>query len=130
VFSRLRARHEWTFFAVLPSADRPLAIAWWTLVLLRGMLPAVFALTMGVLVSAVQRGGRLAPALTLIAIVFLLLQVLAPLHQAVGANLGDRTSAWLYDRLTAHACVRRAWAISRIPRWPPTSRSRAISTSA
>jgi ATP-binding cassette, subfamily B, bacterial len=105
VFSRLRARHEWTFFAVLPSADRPLAIAWWTLVLLRGMLPAVFALTMGVLVSAVQRGGRLAPALTLIAIVFLLLQVLAPLHQAVGANLGDRTSAWLYDRLT-RACVR------------------------
>jgi ATP-binding cassette, subfamily B, bacterial len=105
VFSRLRARHEWTFFAVLPSADRLLAIAWWTLVLLRGMLPAVFALTMGVLVSAVQRGGRLAPALTLIAIVFLLLQVLAPLHQAVGANLGDRTSAWLYDRLT-RACVR------------------------
>jgi ABC-type multidrug transport system fused ATPase/permease subunit len=34
-----------------------------------------------------------------------LLQVLAPIHQAVGANLGDRTAAWLYDRLT-EACVR------------------------
>ncbi len=36
--------------------------------------------------------------------VFVLLQVLAPVHQAVGANLGSRTSAWLYDRLTL-ACV-------------------------
>jgi ATP-binding cassette, subfamily B, bacterial len=37
--------------------------------------------------------------------IFVLLQVLAPIHQALGANLGDRTAAWLYDRLTA-ACVR------------------------
>jgi ABC-type multidrug transport system fused ATPase/permease subunit len=37
--------------------------------------------------------------------VFVLLQVLTPLHQAVSANLGDRTAAWLYDRLT-DACVR------------------------
>src|SRR6185295_98001 len=31
--------------------------------------------------------------------------VLVPLHTAIGANLGDRTAAWLYDRLT-EACVR------------------------
>jgi hypothetical protein len=37
--------------------------------------------------------------------VFVLLQVLTPIHQALGANLGDRTAAWLYDRLT-EACVR------------------------
>ena len=37
--------------------------------------------------------------------IFVLLQVLTPIHQAVGANLGDRTAAWLYDRLT-EACVR------------------------
>ena len=30
---------------------------------------------------------------------------LAPIHQAISANLGDRTAAWLYDRLT-DACVR------------------------
>ena len=36
---------------------------------------------------------------------FVLLQVLTPIHQAVSANLGDRTAAWLYDRLT-DACVR------------------------
>ena len=36
---------------------------------------------------------------------FVLLQVLPPIHHAVGTNLGSRTAAWLYDRLTA-ACVR------------------------
>ncbi len=43
--------------------------------------------------------------LGLVGIVFVLLQVLSPIHQAVGANLGSRTAAWLYDRLTT-ACVR------------------------
>jgi ABC-type multidrug transport system fused ATPase/permease subunit len=33
------------------------------------------------------------------------MQILGPLHTAIGANLGDRTAAWLYDRLT-EACVR------------------------
>jgi ATP-binding cassette, subfamily B, bacterial len=33
--------------------------------------------------------------------------VLRPLHQAIGTNLGDRTAAWLYDRL-AEACLRPA----------------------
>ena len=37
--------------------------------------------------------------------IFVLLQVLSPIHQALSANLGDRTAAWLYDRLT-EACVR------------------------
>ena len=36
---------------------------------------------------------------------FVPLQVLSPIHHAVGANLGSRTAAWLYDRLTS-ACVR------------------------
>src|SRR5437764_1618554 len=60
---------------------------------------------MGVLVAAVQRGGGLAGLLTLAGVVFVLLQVLNPIHQAVSANLGDRAAAWLYDRLT-EACVR------------------------
>ena len=60
---------------------------------------------MGVLVGAVQRQDSLAVPLTFVGVVFVLLQVLSPIHQAVGANLGDRTAAWLYDRLT-EACVR------------------------
>ena len=36
--------------------------------------------------------------------IFVLLQVLTPIHTAVSHNLGDRTAAYLYDRLT-NACV-------------------------
>src|SRR5262245_29160935 len=102
---RLSQRPEWKFFAVLHRADRGLAFAWWGLLLLRGVLPAFFAVAMGGLVAAVQKEERLAGALATVGVVFVLLQVLAPLHQAVSANLGSRVAAWLYDRLT-EACVR------------------------
>src|SRR5437016_12940541 len=105
VLERLRARNEWKFFAVLPKADGPLAVVWWVVLVLRGVLPAMFAIAMGMLVAAVQHGDRLVDGLALVGVVFVLLQVLTPVHQAVGANLGDRTAAWLYDRLT-EACVR------------------------
>ena len=98
-------RKEWQFFAVLPKADPALAAAWWATLILRGILPAVFAIVMGALVAAVQRGSGLAGPLTSMAVTFVLLQVLPPTHTAIGANLGDRTAAWLYDRLT-EACVR------------------------
>lgn len=105
MLDRLRASDGWKFFAVLPKAGRSLAVAWWFVLLLRGALPAVFAIAMGVLVAAVQHGEPLAGGLTLVGVVFILLQVLSPIHQALGANLGDRTATWLYDRLT-EACVR------------------------
>lgn len=105
MFRHLCERNEWKFFGVLPKADRGLAVAWWVVLLLRGVLPALFAIAMGMLVGAVQRGDSLAGALTFAGTVFILLQVLTPIHQAVSANLGDRTAAWLYDRLT-EACVR------------------------
>ena len=101
----LRERQEWKFFRALPAADGPLAVAWWAVLVLRGVLPALFAVAMGLLVGAVQRGESLAAALTLTGVVFILLQVLTPIHTALGANLGDRTAAYLYDRLT-EACVR------------------------
>jgi ATP-binding cassette subfamily B protein len=98
-------RKEWKFFSVLPKADRGLTAAWWTILLLRGILPATFAIGMGLLVAAVQRGGSLTGPLAFAGAIFVSLQVLSPIHQAVSANLGDRTAAWLYDRLT-EACVR------------------------
>jgi ATP-binding cassette subfamily B protein len=101
----LTARKEWKFFAVLPKADPILAAAWWTVLFLRGILPAAFAIAMGVLVGAVERSHPLTAPLTLAGGIFVLLQVLSPVHQALSANLGDRTAAWLYDRLT-EACVR------------------------
>ena len=101
----LTARKEWKFFAVLPKAAPALAASWWTVLLLRGILPAAFAIAMGVLVGAVQRGHSLTEPLAFTGGIFVLLQVLSPIHQALSANLGDRTAAWLYDRLT-EACVR------------------------
>ncbi len=105
VLQSLTERKEWKFFAVLPKADAGLAAAWWAVLLLRGILPAAFAIAMGVLVGAVQRGDPLTGPLAFAGAIFVLLQVLSPIHQAVSANLGDRTAAWLYDRLT-EACVR------------------------
>jgi len=101
----LRARKEWQFFAVLPRADAGLTLAWWLVLIARGLLPALFAIAMGQLVTAVERGTSLSEPLTLVGVAFVLLQILAPLHQVISANLGDRTAAWLYDRLT-EACVR------------------------
>ena len=102
---QLRERAEWKFFAVLPRAAPRLALAWWVVLILRGVLPAGLALAMGSLVGAVQRSESLAVPLAVVGAVFILLQVLAPLHQATSAALGSRVAAWLYDRLT-EACVR------------------------
>ncbi len=103
-FRALTSRNEWKFFSVLPKADGLLAFLWWFALLLRGLLPAGFAIAMGLLVGAVQRGDSLAAPLAMVGTVFVLLQVLSPLHQAIGQNLGSRLAAWLYDELT-HACV-------------------------
>jgi ATP-binding cassette, subfamily B, bacterial len=105
MLQRLTERKEWKLFAVLPRADPALAGAWWAALLLRGILPAVFAIAMGLLVGAVQHGQALALPLTLVGATFVLLQVLTPVHQAISTSLGDRAAAWLYDRLT-EACVR------------------------
>jgi ABC-type multidrug transport system fused ATPase/permease subunit len=105
MLERLFERKEWKFFSVLPRAAPGLALAWWLALLLRGGLPAAFAIAMGVLVGAVERGNPLAGPLALVGAIFILLEVLSPIHQALSANLGDRAAAWLYDRLT-EACVR------------------------
>ncbi len=62
MIGRLAARNEWKFFGVLPKADRRLAILWWGVLVLRGVLPAGFAVAMGGLVGAVQRGDDLRSA--------------------------------------------------------------------
>ena len=102
---KLKARPEWKFFGVLPKANRALALAWWGVLLLRGLLPACFAVAMGLLVGAITRSSSLVAPLALVGTLFFLLQVLAPLHQVISMNLGSQTSGWLYDQLTI-ACVR------------------------
>jgi ABC-type multidrug transport system fused ATPase/permease subunit len=104
VLARLRGRPEFALAAALWRADRPMAAGWWWLLAVRGLLPAGFAIATGVLVAAVERRSGLATPLVAVAVVFIAMQVLGPLHTALSANLGDRTAAWLYDEMTA-ACV-------------------------
>jgi ABC-type multidrug transport system fused ATPase/permease subunit len=101
---RLRARQELQLAAALRRADPAMATGWWSLLALRGLLPAAFSIATGVLVAAVQHHQTLGVALGIVGVLFILLQVLGPLHTALSANLGDRTAAWLYDELTS-ACV-------------------------
>jgi ATP-binding cassette, subfamily B, bacterial len=104
VYLSITERKEWKFFSVLPKASPGLAAAWWAGVLLLGVLPAAFAIAMGILIGAVRSGHPLEMPVALAGGIFLLLQVLNPIHRAVSTNLGDRTAAWLYDRLTG-ACL-------------------------
>jgi ATP-binding cassette, subfamily B, bacterial len=100
----IRTRQELQLAAALSKADRPMATAWWALLGLRGLLPAGFSVASGLLVGAIEHRSGLAASLAVVGVLFVLLQVLGPLHTAVSANLGDRTAAWLYDELT-WACV-------------------------
>src|SRR5262245_50502505 len=99
-----RQRQEWQFFVALHRAAPRLSTAWWVLLVLRGVLPAVFAIGTGAVVGAVESHGSLAGPLAFVGLTFVALQVLPPLHQAVGTNLGSRASAWLNDRLMV-ACA-------------------------
>jgi ATP-binding cassette subfamily B protein len=101
---RLRARQELQLAAALWRADKGMAASWWSLLILRGLLPAAFAIATGFLVTAVQHHQSLAVPLGVVGVLFVLLQTLGPLHTALSANIGDRTAAWLYDELTA-ACL-------------------------
>jgi ATP-binding cassette, subfamily B, bacterial len=102
--ARVRASAEWRFLSVLPRAAPPLAVAWWAMIAARGVLPAAFAVATGSVVGAVQGGRPLALPLAATGVLFVAMSALAPVHEAVGANLGARVSAWLHERLL-DACL-------------------------
>lgn len=104
MFAKLTARDEWKYMLLLPRASVVLTFAWWFLLITRGLLPALFVVAMGVLVGAVQNGDNLLLPLTLVGGMFVLVQVLSPLHLMVSQNLGSKMAAYLYDRLTV-ACT-------------------------
>ena len=104
MLERLWDSQEWKLIRVMGRANPVLAAAWWAILVARGILPALFAIAMGLLIGAVESEANLLTALVLVGVVFVLLQVLSPLHQTTGANLGNTTAAWLNDQLTV-ACV-------------------------
>ena len=106
MIGRLLARREWRFFAALWRADRSArrrrgGRCSSCAACCRRSSRSRWACSSARCSAASRSAGPLA----LVGVVFVLLQVLSPIHQAVSANLGDRTAAWLYDRLT-EACVR------------------------
>jgi len=101
---RLRARQELQLAAAVRRADPAMSAGWWSLLTLRGLLPAAFSIATGVLVAAVQHRSALGVPLAVVGVLFILLQVLGPFHTALSANLGDRTAAYFYDELT-DACL-------------------------
>jgi ABC-type multidrug transport system fused ATPase/permease subunit len=101
VIARLRARQEWAFFAAIRRASPGRAVLWWIGLIARGALPALIAVTSGWLIAAVTDGAALTPPLVAMAVVFVASQALGPLHEALGYDLGNRTSTSLNDRLMA-----------------------------
>ena len=96
---RVTKSAEWQFFGALFQADRALTVTWWSGIVARGVLPAAFAIAMGVLVGAVQKGSSLTGPLIAVGVIFVLLQVSAPLHNEAGRALGRKTAGYLHDRL-------------------------------
>lgn len=105
LIQRLTSRDEWQYLLLLQQAHLSLAIAWWLLLVGRGLLPALLAVAMGTLIGAVERQSELLAPLILLGSFFVLVQVLPPLHLVVSKNLGDQVACLLYDRL-GETCVR------------------------
>src|SRR5207244_1971381 len=87
------------FFGVLWRASPRQTFWWWALVAARGLLPAAFAVTMGIVVQQVGDGDPLGPGLAAIGVLFIAGQTSGAVHDAVSSNLGARTASWLHDRL-------------------------------
>ena len=100
-----KTRKERAFFAALWHAAPGWALAWWALVVARGVMPALVSVAFGWLVSNVTRDVSLTAPLVFVGVAFTLLLVLQPLHQLVSSNVGSRLAAHLYDRLLS-VCVR------------------------
>jgi ATP-binding cassette subfamily B protein len=97
--TRLRTRPEWGFFAAVRRAAPVEAVAWWILLIVRGTLPPAIGVISGWLIDAITDGRSLTAPLVVMAVVFVAAQVVGPLHEAVGYDVGDRTSTDLNDRL-------------------------------
>ena len=95
----MTSRPQVQFFRVLWRSSRRLTVAWWTVLLARGVAPALLAVATGVVVGAVKDGADLTWPLVFVGVVFVLAQMLSPLIQGVSAILGATTADWLADQL-------------------------------
>jgi hypothetical protein len=97
---------------VLPKASPGLAAAWWLGLLLLGILPGAFAVSMGILTGAVRSGQSLIAPLAFAGSIFFLLQVLNPIHRRAGVIL---SGAWFAIRYLL--CESGVWRDRNAPRY-------------
>ena len=83
------------------------ALLWWTMIVLRGVTPALASVAFGWLVAEITNGASLTAPLVAVGVTFFVMVVSQPLHQAISANLGSRLAAHLYDQLL-DVCTRPA----------------------
>jgi len=95
----LRRSPGWRFLTILPRVAPGATVAWWGLIIFRAALPAAFAVSVGLLTSAVQRQAEIEIALAWMAAIFIATNAIAPLHDALSADLGYRAGSWLHDHL-------------------------------
>jgi ATP-binding cassette, subfamily B, bacterial len=98
ILADLRTRPATRFFVTITRGVPGFAVAWWSVLLVRALVPAGLAVATGVLVGRVQSGGSLTGPLVAFGVVFVLSQVGPPLHQVVGMLLGHHVSNVLNDR--------------------------------
>ena len=97
--NRLGQHQQVVFFRTLYRAGPGLATTWWALLILGGILPSVFAVGTGAAINAIDSGSSLTGPLVLIGVVFTVMQVVNPIHVAIGQNLGRRAADHMNDQL-------------------------------
>ncbi len=105
MLERVRKSAEYQFLTLLTRVDAGLGAGWWLLILVRAVLPAAFALSMGSLITAVNDGNEVGASLYAVGGLFFAMQMLPPIHGAISANLASKTTTYLHDLLLEAALV-------------------------
>ncbi len=100
MFGLPRFSEQLLFFRVLARSHLPLTVAWWSLVVLSGLLAPATAITTGLLVAAVESGDDVTLPLVLVGVAFFVWLSMGPIQQAVNQNLGSRAEGWMRRVLT------------------------------
>jgi ABC-type multidrug transport system fused ATPase/permease subunit len=91
-------------FAIFWRADARLAFAWWLLITVGALLPAVMMVALGGVVDCLARAAPYQTAVAAFGAAFVAMNAVAALSDLVSASLGSRAAEWMHRRLLA-ACL-------------------------
>ncbi|MGH1493856.1 MAG: ABC transporter ATP-binding protein [Acidimicrobiales bacterium] len=99
LLERFWGHQQIVFFRTLYRAAPLLTVLWFGLMLLGGLLPVIFAVATGQIINSVDRSESLTGPLITLGVTFIVMQVINPIHVAIGQNLGRRAADYMNDRL-------------------------------